>query len=73
MRGHLVSILKATVAIAGLVFTAPAWADRLVTDQIGRDVHVPDAVIGNLPCKVPRSLPPYMYSASATYRARPRP
>lgn len=27
-----------------LLFAAPAWAERLVTDQIGRQVHIPDSV-----------------------------
>lgn len=32
------------VLFLSLLFTAPAWAERLVTDQIGRQVHIPDTV-----------------------------
>lgn len=34
----------AAIALAGSLIAFPAFADRLVTDQIGRDVHVPDTV-----------------------------
>ena len=26
------------------MFSTPVWADRVVTDQIGRQVHIPDVV-----------------------------
>lgn len=32
------------LSLAGLVIAMPAWAERIVTDQIGRVVHVPDVV-----------------------------
>lgn len=32
------------VALAGLAIAMPAWAERIVTDQIGREVHLPDIV-----------------------------
>lgn len=44
MLARLATAPKIALAIAGLLFAAPAWADRVVTDQIGRQVHVPDVV-----------------------------
>lgn len=35
---------KITFLISCLLLSTPAWADRVVTDQIGRQVHIPDAV-----------------------------
>lgn len=36
--------VKVSLILAGLALAMPAWADRVVTDQIGREVHVPDVV-----------------------------
>lgn len=36
--------LKVSVALAALAVAMPAWAERVFTDQIGREVHVPDVV-----------------------------
>lgn len=44
MLARLAATPKIALAIAGLLFATPAWADRVVTDQIGREVHVPDQV-----------------------------
>jgi iron complex transport system substrate-binding protein len=44
MISRFVSFVKIAVAISGLAVAAPAWADRIVTDQIGRQVHIPDTV-----------------------------
>ncbi len=44
MLARLVSIAKIALAAGGLLFAVPAWADHIVTDQIGRQVHVPDVV-----------------------------
>lgn len=41
---HLFPIVKISIIISSLLFSLPAWADRLVTDQIGRQVHIPDVV-----------------------------
>ncbi|MGZ9720497.1 ABC transporter substrate-binding protein [Rhizobium miluonense] len=43
-RRHLLFIAKISLLFASLLFSAPAWADRIVTDQIGRQVHIPDTV-----------------------------
>ncbi|MFS8054089.1 ABC transporter substrate-binding protein [Rhizobium sp. BR 317] len=42
--GRLTSVAKIVIAIGSLLFSTPAWADRVVTDQIGRQVHIPDTV-----------------------------
>ncbi len=44
MIARLAFVAKIAIAISGLLLSAPAWADRLVTDQIGREVHIPDVV-----------------------------
>ncbi|CAK7260478.1 iron complex transport system substrate-binding protein (plasmid) [Shinella sp. WSC3-e] len=44
MLARLASASKTALAIAGLLLATPAWADRTITDQIGREVHVPDQV-----------------------------
>lgn len=44
MLGRLASAVKISIAISALLISAPAWADRVVTDQIGRQVHIPDTV-----------------------------
>ncbi len=44
MISRLAFVAKIAIAISGLLLSAPAWADRLVTDQIGRQVHIPDVV-----------------------------
>jgi iron complex transport system substrate-binding protein len=44
MLARLASAPKIALAIGGLLLASPAWADRVVTDQIGREVHVPDQV-----------------------------
>jgi iron complex transport system substrate-binding protein len=44
MLTRLASASTITLAIASLLLTTPAWADRVFTDQIGREVHVPDEV-----------------------------
>ena len=36
--------LRAAVAAAVLTLSAQVWADRLITDQIGREVKIPDTV-----------------------------
>ncbi len=41
---HLFAFTKSAIIFSSLLFSAPAWADRVVTDQIGRQVHIPDAV-----------------------------
>ena len=38
------SFVKSALVIGGLLMSSSAWADRLVTDQIGRQVHIPDHV-----------------------------
>ncbi|MFS8050031.1 ABC transporter substrate-binding protein [Rhizobium sp. BR 314] len=43
-RRHLLFLAKISVLFGGLLFSAPAWADHVVTDQIGRQVHIPDTV-----------------------------
>jgi len=42
--GRIAFIAKIAFAISSLLLSNPAFADRLVTDQIGRQVHIPDAV-----------------------------
>lgn len=42
--GRFVPLMRAVLILGGLFFSAPAWADRVVTDQIGRTVHLPDTV-----------------------------
>jgi iron complex transport system substrate-binding protein len=37
-------LAKIALAIGCLLLSTPAWADHLVTDQIGRQVHIPDTV-----------------------------
>ncbi len=44
MIARLAFVAKIVISISGLLLSAPAWADRLVTDQIGRQVHIPDVV-----------------------------
>ncbi len=44
MIARLAFVAKIAIAISGLLLSAPAWADRLVTDQIGREVDIPDVV-----------------------------
>ncbi len=41
---HSFPIVKIAIILSSLLFSAPAWADRVVTDQIGRQVHIPDTV-----------------------------
>ncbi len=42
--GRLMPLVRATLVLGSMLFSASAWADRLVTDQIGRSVHIPDTV-----------------------------
>lgn len=44
MLARLALATKIAFAVSGLLLATPAWADRVVTDQIGREVHVPDTV-----------------------------
>ena len=44
MLARLFSVPKIAIAVSGLLFAVPAWADHVVTDQIGRQVHLPDTV-----------------------------
>ncbi len=44
MFARLASASTIALALVGLLLAAPAWADRVLTDQIGREVHVPDQV-----------------------------
>lgn len=44
MLARLALVVRIAVAIAGLSLTVPAWAERVVTDQIGREVQLPDRV-----------------------------
>lgn len=41
---HSFLIVKIAIIFSSLLFSVPAWADRVVTDQIGRQVHIPDTV-----------------------------
>ncbi|WP_370673567.1 ABC transporter substrate-binding protein [Pleomorphomonas sp. PLEO] len=36
--------MKAALVISGLLCSGSAWADNVVTDQIGRTVHIPDTI-----------------------------
>lgn len=38
------SLCRLASFIILLLFSAPAWADRIVVDQIGKTVHIPDVV-----------------------------
>ncbi|MBB5667273.1 iron complex transport system substrate-binding protein [Rhizobium leguminosarum] len=44
MTIRLFSGLRLIFAIGGLLLSSSAWAERVVTDQIGRTVHIPDHV-----------------------------
>jgi iron complex transport system substrate-binding protein len=44
MLARLTNATRIALAIGGILLSSPAWADRVVTDQIGREVHVPDHV-----------------------------
>jgi iron complex transport system substrate-binding protein len=44
MITRLSSMAAIGLALLGITFAVPAFADRLITDQIGRQVHVPDTV-----------------------------
>ena len=44
MFARLASASTIALALGGLLLATPAWADRVFTDQIGREVHVPDQV-----------------------------
>lgn len=44
MLARLASASMIALALSALLLATPAWADRVVTDQIGRKVHVPDKV-----------------------------
>ncbi len=44
MIERLVSDAKIVITISSLLLSTPAFADHVVTDQIGRRVHIPDAV-----------------------------
>ncbi len=35
---------RVALTLAGLTLAVPAWAERIITDQIGREVHLPDVV-----------------------------
>ena len=37
-------LVKAALVVGGLLCSGMAWADNVVTDQIGRTVHIPDTV-----------------------------
>lgn len=41
---HLLVAVKILIIFSSLLFSAPAWADRVITDQIGRQVHIPEVV-----------------------------
>ncbi|EJK85399.1 ABC transporter substrate-binding protein [Rhizobium sp. AP16] len=43
-RSRIAFITKIAFVISSLLLATPALADRVVTDQIGRQVHVPDTV-----------------------------
>ena len=38
------SFVRFALVIGGLLLSSSAWADRIVTDQLGKQVHVPDHV-----------------------------
>lgn len=42
--GRFMPLMRAALIMGGLFFSASAWADRMVTDQVGRSVHIPDTV-----------------------------
>jgi len=44
MIERLASVAKIAITISSLLLSTPAFADHVVTDQIGRQVHIPDAV-----------------------------
>ncbi|MBB3454696.1 iron complex transport system substrate-binding protein [Rhizobium sp. BK313] len=44
MIKRLASVAKITITISSLLLSTPVFADHVVTDQIGRQVHIPDAV-----------------------------
>lgn len=44
MTIRLFSGLRLIFVIGGLLLSSSAWAERVVTDQIGRKVHIPDHV-----------------------------
>lgn len=44
MFARLASASIVALALGGLLLATPAWADRVFTDQIGREVRVPDQV-----------------------------
>ena len=44
MIERLASVAKIVITISSLLLSTPAFADHVVTDQIGRQVHIPDAV-----------------------------
>lgn len=44
MIRRMATAMRAALVLAGLAIAMPAWADRTVTDQIGREVIVPDVV-----------------------------
>lgn len=41
---RLLPLLRAALVVGSTLLSASAWADRVITDQIGRTVHIPDAV-----------------------------
>lgn len=42
--GRFKSLVKAALVAGGLFFSSSAWADNVITDQIGRTVHIPDTI-----------------------------
>lgn len=44
MFARIASASTVALALGGLLLATPAWADRVFTDQIGREVRVPDQV-----------------------------
>lgn len=44
MISRLASLAATGFAFLSIMLATPAFADRLITDQIGRQVHVPDSV-----------------------------
>lgn len=41
---RLLPFVRAALIMGSMLFSSSAWADRVVTDQIGRTVHIPDTV-----------------------------
>jgi iron complex transport system substrate-binding protein len=41
---RIASFARLAALLLPLVISLPAWADRIVTDQIGKQVHIPDVV-----------------------------